>query len=72
MPKSKNYYLCEGCSNLPEWASASAVYSKAYRVLESMALRHASMDDRRRLIEALDKGDEEVIKGLLLMTHVYY
>lgn len=28
--------------------------------------------EMRDLIEALNKGDEETIKGLLLMDHIYY
>lgn len=32
--------------------------------------RHVS-DEMRDLIDALDAGDEEKIKGLLLMTHIY-
>jgi len=77
---------------LPTWPGASAVYSKAYRLLERMAANggashyagryaargrgikgHAIMsvgicpdDDMRRLIDALNDGDEEQIKGLLL------
>jgi len=79
-------------SNLPNWPSASAVYSKAYRVLERMAERgHATpgstyktrtgktvtvtqghvSDDMARLIDALNAGDEETIKGLLLLTWIY-
>jgi len=75
-------------SNLPSWPGAAAVYSKAYRVLENMARRgHATPPVKRRgkivkpgtvsdemeaLIDALNRGDEETIKGLLLQTHVYY
>lgn len=53
--------------NLPNWRGASAVYSKAYRILERMA----QGGDKDTLIDALNKGNEEQIKGLLLMTHVY-
>ncbi len=65
--------------NLPTWKSASAVYRKAYRTLELMAERgHVKRghhccypsQDMRDLIDALNKGDEEQIKGLLIMTHV--
>ena len=80
-------------SNLPTWSGASACYSRAYRVLESMAKRAspyqmvrmgdtsgrrsssyiiAYNEDMNELIDALNKGDEERIKGLLLLTHVYY
>lgn len=68
-------------SNLPAWNGASAVYSRAYQVLNNMAGRghvtvlgkrsHVS-DDMNQLIFALNRGDEETIKGLLLQTHVYY
>lgn len=60
--------------NLPAWPGASACYSKAYRILAAMGLREgrALSFDRVRLIEALDRGDEEEIKGLLLMGHVYH
>ena len=76
-------------SNLPNWKAADIVYSKAYRVLESLAERgHATpaigllrykngypiysaagyvSDTMQRLIDALGEGDEETIKGLLLM-----
>jgi hypothetical protein len=67
---------------LPNWPGASKCYSRAYRILEAMQLRtckgkkRGQADwpsfDAKRLIEALNKGDEEEIKGLLLMTHVYY
>lgn len=76
-------------SNLPNWAGAEAVYSKAYAVLANMANRgHVTQtnkivgrknqtvcyvsDDMENLIDALNKGDEEKIKGLLLYTHIYY
>lgn len=68
--------------NLPSWNGASAVYRKAYRTLALMAqaghvLKSGRLgicypsQDMRDLITALDKGDEEQIKGLLLMTWVY-
>ena len=66
---------------LPEWPGASHCYSKAYRILEAMAKRGGVREtflgcmpsrDMDRLIEALNEGNEEEIKGLLLMTHVYY
>ena len=71
--------------NLPNWNGASVVYSKAYRMLGNMARRGCSVrnyqrggyrcfvnDDMTDLISALSKGDEEKIKGLLLLTHIYY
>lgn len=78
--------------NLPEWPGASAVYSKAYRVLENMA-RHGHAKpasgywhgkhwiqncagsvstEMSRMIDALGEGNEETIKGLLLMDWVYF
>jgi hypothetical protein len=68
-------------SNLPNWPGASEVYSRAYKVLENMAGRgHVTIlgkntrlvsESMRLLIAALKDGDEEVIKGLLLQTHIY-
>jgi len=49
----------EGCSNLPPWEGASAVYSKAYRHMENHGPDHA-------LIDALNSGDEETIKANML------
>ena len=60
---------------LPNWQGASAVYSRAYRVLEALAKAgHVTRTKRRctpsedvtALITALAKGEEELIKGLLL------
>jgi hypothetical protein len=64
---------------LPTWTAAPEVYSTAYRVLDRMAARgHVTMrkvrgktqcdpsEEIRDLIDALNKGDEERIKGLLL------
>ena len=50
---------CEGCSNLPDWPHASAVYSKAYAYMHKYG---ADVD----LIEALTLGDEELIKARML------
>ena len=70
-------------SNLPAWPGASKVYSKAYRVLERMSrntkvnyhrgryICDGPSDDMQALIDALNEGDEERIKGLLLMSHIY-
>lgn len=71
-------------SNLPNWPAAAQVYSKAYRVLETMA---ASGHVQRRwnfrgwvcspsqdmidLIDALKEGNEEQIKGMLLLPHYF-
>ena len=68
------------CSNLPKWPAAEAVYRKAYRLLEKMAAsghvqrRKAGRgrtvcfpsEEMNDLIEALDSGNEERIKGLLM------
>jgi hypothetical protein len=48
--------------NLPLWKGASAVYSKAYRLMDKYGADHA-------LIEALNKGDEEEIKAILLYRY---
>ena len=50
---------CLEGGNLPTWHKASAVYSRAYRLME----KHGSDD---LLIEALNKGDEEMIKANML------
>jgi hypothetical protein len=67
--------------NLPPWAGASAVYSRAYRQLERMAaaglagqVRNSRgrtvrcVPDERMtdLTEAMNKGDEETLKGMVL------
>ena len=70
---------------VPSWPGADACYSKAYRVLERMAANGGvrvsycyprgmtcyPSEDMNRLIDALNSGDEEAIKGLLMMDHVY-
>ena len=45
--------------NLPLWKGASHCYSKAYAVMKKQGANHP-------LIKALNKGDEEQIKGILL------
>jgi hypothetical protein len=73
--------------NLPMWNGASKCYSRAYRILETMARRgHVKpgrvpkrkscypytatvSDDMQRLIDALNTGNEEEIKGLLLLPY---
>lgn len=73
--------------NLPSWPGASKVYSRAYATLEEMGrtghakpaiVRHGKVvqqgrvsDEMNTLIEALDSGNEEQIKYLLMLTHVY-
>lgn len=59
--------------SLPNWNGADAVYSRAYCALELMGKclkpvkgRVTPTQDMTDLIEALNKGDEERIKGLLL------
>lgn len=69
--------------SLPSWPGADHCYSKAYRLLESMARNgHVSRSynyyrggryctpsqDMKDLIDALDKGDEEAIKAALLYS----
>lgn len=67
---------------VPSWSGADAVYSRAYKVLAKMGgSGHATAptkrrgkivasgsasEDMRKLIDALNAGDEEEIKGLLL------
>ena len=57
-------------SNLPKWPGASAVYSKAYDCLDQMA-NISRGEESHDLIEALNEGDEERIKGLLLLYLAY-
>ena len=45
--------------NCPTWKGASAVYSKAYAYMERYGPDYA-------LIEALEGGDEETIKAIML------
>jgi len=62
--------------------SAAAVYSRAYEVLKKMAAAgHVTVsrigrrtvchpsEDMNDLIDALNRGDEERIKGMLLLHH---
>ncbi len=65
--------------NLPDWPKASVVYSRCYRLLERMAAS-GHVEKRRgrcypspemdRLIEALNKGEEEYLKGILLLERL--
>ena len=50
-------------TNLPTWPGASSCYSRAYKLLDSQKLDSVKCD---MLIEALNEGDEEYIKGVLL------
>ena len=45
--------------NLPTWTGASAVYSKAYAYMK----KHGA---NTMLIDALDDGDEEELKAVML------
>ena len=67
-------------SNLPEWGGASAVYSRCYKFLELMAQHgHVTQSYRRGqatcatseemdlLVSALNEGDEERLKGLVML-----
>ncbi len=67
--------------SLPNWKGASAAYSKSYRILEIMGQnghvihngcypygpKMCVSDDMENLIDALNKGDEEKIKGYNLL-----
>ena len=67
--------------NLPTWPGADVAYSRAYALLDHMA-RNGQVSrtwgrggwkcypspEMRDLIEALDNGDEEKIKGTLLQN----
>ena len=67
-------------SNLPNWDGASAVYSRCYRFLELMAQNgHVSQsywrgkptcttsEEMDLLVSALNEGDEERLKGLVML-----
>ena len=69
--------------NLPNWAGASYCYSKAYRLLEKMSanghierkwhpdgFRCAVSQEMNNLIKALEIGDEEEIKCILLYSRL--
>ena len=71
-------------SNLPEWPGAAHCYSQAYRLLEKWGARNYATtkfkgkikcptpsDEMKSLIDALDRGDEEKIKGILLLGDEY-
>jgi hypothetical protein len=71
-------------SNLPNWPGASAVYRKAYALLERMAqsghVRRIKRgrswqcnvsQDMRELMDALKRGDEHDIKSILLQRIDY-
>jgi hypothetical protein len=49
--------------NLPTWPGASAVYSKAYRLMKKYGPDH-------NLIDALNDGDEEIIKADMLRINL--
>ncbi|MEE8503984.1 MAG: hypothetical protein V3T26_05995 [candidate division NC10 bacterium] len=62
-------------SNLPDWSEADKCYSRAYHLLEEMAEQGhvrktfsgcVTSFEMDKLVEALNKGDEETIKGMLL------
>lgn len=65
---SRNYRpdLCWACMTtehirnpLPFWPGASQAYKKAYMIMDKHGANH-------HLIDALNKGEEETIKGILL------
>jgi len=49
----------QGCSNLPDWKGASAVYRKAYKHMRENGPDYD-------LIDALNTGNEEDIKRCML------
>lgn len=70
--------------NLPNWPGASECYSKIYDLLNSMASNgHIQQRGGKRrlvcnvsgdmdhIINALNKGDEETIKAVLLYNQKY-
>jgi hypothetical protein len=73
--------------NLPTWPGAAAAYSLAYKITGNMARsrRHVTVrynwlgkpcgsspsDELKDYIDALNKGDEERIKGLNLLWTAY-
>lgn len=69
--------------NLPKWPGASECYTRAYKLLETMAnTSHITKvhirgnkqkcyvsAEMNNLISALDTGDEEIIKATLLQSN---
>lgn len=70
--------------NLPNWIGADGAYRRSYRILANMAKRgHVTQswwrgrcqcsvsDEMESLIDALNEGDEEKVKGLNLSLASY-
>lgn len=71
--------------NLPNWSSAAHVYTQSYAMLQNMArqghveivrkggkaIGSIASQDMKDVIEALNKGDEETIKGYLALGREY-
>lgn len=66
-------------SNLPNWPGADVTYERAAKILDALAKKgHVRVerigrrvectpsDDMNTLIAAMNKGDEETLKGLVL------
>ena len=76
--------LTDNPGNLPTWThgNPAKAYTKAYRILAAMAKRESNnyrpkskfspSQEMQDLIEALNDGDENDIKALLLRTHIYH
>jgi hypothetical protein len=79
--------LTQDTGNLPTWTTGdpARAYSRAYKILQAMAKRETQNYSRKfwgrnfhpsqemqDLIEALNDGDENDIKALLLRTHIYH
>lgn len=74
--------ILQPLQRLPQWEGASKTYSLAYKMLEIMNQdayaafarrrnprkrdRYSPPEDAVNLIKALEEGDEELIKGLIL------
>lgn len=62
-------------SNLPNWPGAQVCYRRAYHLLTLMSAKHVAIvrgrcvpsDEMNELIDALNRGDEERIKGLIML-----
>ena len=71
-------------SSLPSWPGAAAVYAKAEALLSRMGRPRAHKDkrgkwrcdppsaDERAIVEAMNKGDEEMLKWLVSVHTKYW
>jgi len=79
--------ILDKTDNLPNWPGASKAYSNAYKILKNMASKgHAkpgywfrgiiqhgwSSNEMNDFIKALNEGDEEKVKGFILMYRSQY